>query len=244
MARIMPRLPAPAEPRRLTLLTRFTLSQEEFAVAGSGNPALSSAVPGTPFEGFSLSHAAILSGTTMAEGASIYGVQNGTISTDQGNFENTGDDVVLSEHFWINFANVTIAEGFIPFSTIALITGTTVTSSGAAGSDYYALPMWTLTVMNQPTQPMAIRVPAKDARRADPHPGLRALPGTVPALQLHRAVVQDRSDLLDCRARAVFSCQRDRTPPSRTARAAASAAWSPTPAPRPPPRSPWRRTAT
>ena len=61
---------------------------------GSGNPALSSAVGGTPFEGFSLSHAAILSGTYMAEGASIYGVQNGTISTDQGNFENTGDDVV------------------------------------------------------------------------------------------------------------------------------------------------------
>ena len=124
---------------------------------------LSAAVNGTSFEGFSLSHAAILSGTTGAESATIYGVQNGTISTDQGNFENTGDDVVLSEHFWINFANVTIAEGFIPFSTIALITGTTVTSSGAAGSDYYALPMWTLSSMNQPTQPMAIRVPAKDS---------------------------------------------------------------------------------
>jgi hypothetical protein len=124
---------------------------------------LSAAVNGTAFEGFSLSHAAILSGTTGAEGATIYGVQNGTISTDQGNFENTGDDVVLSEHFWINFANVTIAEGYIPFSTIALITGTTVTSSGAAGSDYYALPLWTLASMNQPTQPMAIRVPAKDS---------------------------------------------------------------------------------
>ena len=70
---------------------------------------------------------------------------------------------MLSEHFWINFANVTIEEGFIPFSTIALITGTTVASSGAAGADYYALPLWTLNSMNQPTQPMAIRVPAKDA---------------------------------------------------------------------------------
>ena len=89
-------------------------------------------------------------------------MNNGTISTDQGNFENTGDDVVLSEHFWINFANVTIEEGFVPFSTIALITGSTVTSSGAAGADYYAIPLWTLASMNQPTQPMAIRVPAKD----------------------------------------------------------------------------------
>jgi len=132
-------------------------------VPPSGNPALASAVSGTPFEGFSLSHAAILSGTTGAESATIYGVQNGTISTDQGNFENTGDDVVLSEHFWINFANVTIAEGYIPFTTIALITGTSVSSSGAAGSDYYGISLWTLNSMNQPTQPMAIRVPAKDA---------------------------------------------------------------------------------
>ncbi len=124
---------------------------------------LSSTFAGTPFEGFSLSHAAILSGTTGAEGASVYGVRNGTISTDQGNFENTGDDVVLSEHFWINFANVTIEEGFIPFSTIATITGTTVTSSGIAGADYYAIPLWTLSSMNQVTQPLAIRVPAKDA---------------------------------------------------------------------------------
>jgi hypothetical protein len=118
---------------------------------------------GTPFEGFSLSHAAILNGTTGAEGATVYGVRNGTISTDQGNFENTGDDVVLSEHFWINFANVTIEEGYIPFSTIAYITGTQVTSSGAAGADYYAIPLWTLASMNQVTQPLAIRVPSKDA---------------------------------------------------------------------------------
>ncbi len=124
---------------------------------------LSSSFSGTPFEGFSLSHAAILSGASGAEAATIYGVRNGTISTDQGNFENTGDDIVLSEHFWINFANVTIEEGFVPFSTIALITGTTVSSSGAAGADYYAIPLWTLASMNQPTFPMAIRVPAKDA---------------------------------------------------------------------------------
>jgi hypothetical protein len=125
--------------------------------------ASSAAVNGTSFEGFSLSHAAILNSGTGAENQTIYGVRNGTISTDQGNFENTGDDVVLSEHFWINFANVTIEEGFVPFSTLAFITGTTVTSSGAAGSDYYAIPLWTLASMNQPTQPMAIRVPAKDS---------------------------------------------------------------------------------
>jgi len=126
-------------------------------------PTASNSYAGTPFEGFSLSHAAILNGSTGAEAATVYGVRNGTISTDQGNFENTGDDVVLSEHFWINFANVTIEEGYIPFSTIAYITGTNVTSSGAAGADYYAIPLWTLASMNQVTQPLAIRVPSKDA---------------------------------------------------------------------------------
>ncbi len=115
------------------------------------------------FEGFSLSHAAILTSGTGAENASIYGVRNGSIATDQGNFENTGDDVVLSEHFWINFANVTIEEGYVPFSTIALITGTTVASSGASPNDYYGIALWTLNSMNQPTQPMAIRVPSKDS---------------------------------------------------------------------------------
>lgn len=116
----------------------------------------------TTYEGFSLSHAAILDGTTGAESATLYGVRNGTISTDSGNFENTGDDVVLSEWFWLNFANITVEEGFIPFSTIALITGTSVSSSGVAPNDYYSLPLWTLNSMNQITRPMAVRVPAKD----------------------------------------------------------------------------------
>jgi hypothetical protein len=120
--------------------------------------------PTPTFEGFSLSHAAILNGSTGAEQATVYGVRNGTISTDQGNFENTGDDVVLSEHFWINFANVTIEEGFIPFSTIALITGSVVTSSGASPNDYYAIPLWTLNSMNQSTLPLAIRVPSRDTQ--------------------------------------------------------------------------------
>lgn len=118
------------------------------------------------FEGFSLSHAAILSGTTGAEASSIYGVRNGSIATDQGNFENTGDDVVLSEHFWINFANVTIEEGYVAFATIALITGTSVSCSGTSPTDYYAIPLWTLNSMNQPTQPLAIRVPSKDSAGA------------------------------------------------------------------------------
>jgi hypothetical protein len=113
-------------------------------------------------EGFSLSHAGILDGANSAEGQSIYGVRNGTISTDNGNFENTGDNVVLSEWFWINFANITIEAGFIPFPMIADITGTVVSSSGVAPADYYAIPLWTLASMSTATKPIGIRVPAKD----------------------------------------------------------------------------------
>jgi hypothetical protein len=115
------------------------------------------------FEGFSVSHAAILSGTTGAETAQLYAVRNGSITPDSGNFENTGDDVVLSEWFWINFANLTIEEGFIPYAAVALLTGTAVSSSGTAPNDYYSLPLWTLNSMNQAATPCVIRCPAKDS---------------------------------------------------------------------------------
>lgn len=115
------------------------------------------------FEGFSLSHAAVLNGSTGAELATLYGCRNGTIAADSGNFDNTGDDVVLSTWFWINYANLTIEEGFMPFDTIATITGTTVSSSGSAPADYYSVPLWTLASMNTVTRPVAIRCPAKDS---------------------------------------------------------------------------------
>lgn len=115
------------------------------------------------FEGFSLSHAGILDGAGGAEGQTIYGVRNGTLTTDNGNFENTGDNIVISEWFWINFANLTVESGFIPFPTLADITGTSVSSSGASPNDYYSMPLWTLNSMNQVTKPVGIRVPSKDS---------------------------------------------------------------------------------
>ena len=122
------------------------------------------------FEGFSLSHACILDnptalggGGTGAEVATLYGCRNGTLATDSGNFENTGDDIVQSEWFWFNFANLTIESGFLTFATLALITGTSISSSGASPNDYYALPLWTLNSLNQVTRPVALRVPSRDS---------------------------------------------------------------------------------
>lgn len=118
----------------------------------------------TTVEGFSLTHAAILNGTTGAEEAAgdIYGVRTGTIAVDTGNYDNTGDDSVLSSWFWFNFATVTVQAGYIPFDTIALLAGSTITSSGSDPDDYYSLPLWEETSLNQPARPMLVRVPSKD----------------------------------------------------------------------------------
>jgi hypothetical protein len=115
-------------------------------------------------EGFSLSHAAILDGETGAEevDGDIYGIRSGSLASDSGNYDNTGDDAVLSSWFWFNYANVTVQSGYLPFKTMALLAGTTVTSSGSAPNDYYSMPLWNEGSLNTPTRPMLVRVPSKD----------------------------------------------------------------------------------
>lgn len=115
-------------------------------------------------EGFSLTRAAILNGTTGAEevDGTIYGVRSGTVAADTGSYDNTGDDFVMSSWFWINFATITVQAGYVPFETIALLSGSTVTTSGSTPNDYYSLPLWPEDSVNQPPRPMLIRVPAKD----------------------------------------------------------------------------------
>lgn len=114
------------------------------------------------YEGFSVSHAAILNGTTGAEEADIYGVRSGTIAADTGNFDNTGDDFVLSSWFWLNFATLTIESGYVPFETVALLSGETLTSSGGAAGTL-ELDLWSEDSVNQPPRPVLIRVPSKDS---------------------------------------------------------------------------------
>jgi hypothetical protein len=118
----------------------------------------------TTVEGFSLSHAAILNGTTGAEEAAgdIYGIRTGTLAVDTGNYDNTGDDAVLSSWFWFNYGTLTVQSGYVPFDTIALLSGSTITSSGTGADDYYSLPLWEETSLNQPIRPVLVRVPGKD----------------------------------------------------------------------------------
>ena len=121
--------------------------------------------PTRVFEGFSISHAAILNGTTGAEEAAgdIYGVRDGSLDVDTDSYDNTGDEAVLSTWSWFNFATVAITAGYVPFDVIGLIAGDTVTSSGTAPADYYNVPMWSEKSLNQPRRPLLIRVPSKNA---------------------------------------------------------------------------------
>jgi hypothetical protein len=119
--------------------------------------------PTTTIEGFSLSHAAILDGTTPGtEIADIYGIREGTLDVSTDSFDNTGDDTVLSTWNWINYATVTITSGFIPFTLLGTLYGVTLVSSGTGAATSYSVPLWNEKAMNQPIRPMLIRVPSKD----------------------------------------------------------------------------------
>jgi hypothetical protein len=117
------------------------------------------------YEAFSVSHASILDGTTAADLAlsaeewPVYGVREGSLSVDEGSYDNTGDDSILSSWFWFNFVNISIKSGYIPFDTIAGLTGNSVTISGSIMS----LPLWDVDSQNQAPKPVLIRCPSRDS---------------------------------------------------------------------------------
>lgn len=113
-------------------------------------------------EGFSVSHAAILDGTTGAETADIYGIREGSIELDTDSYDNTGDDAVLSTWSWFNFATLSITSGFIPFSVLSLISGVPYTSSGTAPNQTFNMPLWDERELNTTPRPVLVRVPSKD----------------------------------------------------------------------------------
>ncbi len=115
-------------------------------------------------EGFSLSHAAILNGSTGVEETfgDIYGIRSGSLELDQDSYDNTGDDTILSTWYWANKVNVTIQGGYIPFETLSLISGSKITSSGSGAAQTFSLPLWEERTLNTQPRPMLIRVPSKD----------------------------------------------------------------------------------
>lgn len=115
-------------------------------------------------EAFSLSHVAILDGTTGAEevDGDVYGVNEASLEPDEDEFLNEGDDTVLSTWRWLNNAELTVQAGYISFPLIELLTGEPVTSSGVSPADFYEVEIWTDRGMNIPALPVLIRMPSKD----------------------------------------------------------------------------------
>lgn len=124
-------------------------------------------MPAPIIEGFSLSHAAILDGSTGAEVADIYGIREGTIEVDSDSYDNTGDDGVLSTWQWFNFATLTVQSGFLPLELASLLSGSTLNVSGdepegnAPDSQTYSMPLWNEASLNVAPRPVLIRVPSK-----------------------------------------------------------------------------------
>lgn len=114
-------------------------------------------------EGFSLSHAAILDGSTGAEKHDIYGVRQATIEVDTDSYDNTGDDAVLSSWQWVNFATVTVQSGYIPFDMVADLSNTTITSSGTGTSMSASMALWGVNALNVSPRPMLCRIPSRDS---------------------------------------------------------------------------------
>lgn len=112
-------------------------------------------------EGFSLSHAAILDGSTGAETADIYGVRQASIEVDTDSYDNTGDDAVLSTWQWVNFATVTVQSGYIPFDLVATLANTTVTSSGTGDAMSASMALWGEKALSVSPRPMLVRIPSR-----------------------------------------------------------------------------------
>lgn len=120
-------------------------------------------------EGFSASHAAILDGATSAEDAAVtvgtdmYGVRSAAVDPDVGQFDNEGDDAILSSWYWLNFATLTVTSGYISLPVLAAITGKAISSSGTGTTQKFGFDLWHEDHMNTEPKPVLIRVPSKDS---------------------------------------------------------------------------------
>ena len=124
-------------------------------------------------EAFSLSHAQILDGNTAflaaalagttPEALDVYGVNDGKLSPKIDEWENEGDDQVLSIWSWLKNADVEVQAGYLSFPLLSSLTGQAVVQAGAqaATNEVQGVAItasagtYTLTVAGQTTAPLA-----------------------------------------------------------------------------------------
>ena len=121
-------------------------------------------------EAFSLSHAQIMDGATPfqtatlanADGYDVFGVDDGSLEPDVGEYDNQGDDVNLSYWAWLNHANVNVKAGYLSFPLISTLTSQPLSSSSSANGISYFADLWHEDSMNIDARPMLLRMPSKD----------------------------------------------------------------------------------
>lgn len=124
------------------------------------------------FEAFSLTHAQYLDGTASFEEAlaaavdeslDIYGVNDGSVDPSSDEWDNEGDDDVLSNWAWLKYADVKIQAGYMSFPLIARLTNQTLSSTGAGANQTFSLDLWHEDSMNVAPMPIMMVCPSKDA---------------------------------------------------------------------------------
>ena len=115
-------------------------------------------MPNPNISSFSLSHVGILNGTTTAEIADLFGVNEGSLELETDQFERTGDDAILSTNRWITKGTVSFRTNYIPLDMMAALYGTPVTSAAIG----YSMQLWTEKAMNVAPRPVVVEAPGED----------------------------------------------------------------------------------
>lgn len=106
---------------------------------------------------FSLSHAGILDGSTAAEIADLYGVNEGSLELETDQYERTGDDRILSTTRWITKGTLSLKSNYIPLDMLASLYGTPVVS----GAEGLTMQLWTEKGMNIKPHPVVVQAPGE-----------------------------------------------------------------------------------
>lgn len=131
--------------------------------------------PTAIFEGFSISHAQILDGTTSFidtafaaydEDLDIFGVADGSLEPDTDSYDNEGDDVVLSTWEWLNKATIAAQAGYISLPVYSSITGRPIITTGTGANTAHAMDLWHEDDFAAAAKPMILKCPSRDSKGA------------------------------------------------------------------------------
>lgn len=117
-----------------------------------------------PVTSFSLSHAAILDGSTAAEVADIFGVNEGSLELESDTYERNGDDKILSTTRWITKGVLSLSTNYFPTEMMEILYGTPAVSGTEPGEENdFTMQLWTEKAMNIAPRPVLVQAPGEDA---------------------------------------------------------------------------------